>query len=159
MRIVPKIVKWLSALVVVALIGLAAWLYVAPPALIRVGAGYAAKIVCSNVFIAGRDAGEVLRVDVQAPGHPILKLMSVDVDESAGTVSAGLFGCSARDWRSMRYGLRLRRGSRRRYRRGAAVTDVRCRRRAAVRWVMARRQPGRAVAGSRASRKYSTIRR
>jgi CubicO group peptidase (beta-lactamase class C family) len=92
MRIALKIAKWLAGLAVVALIGLAAWLYFAPPAMIRVAAGYSAKIVCSNVFVAGRNAGEVLQADVQAPGHPILKLINVVVDESAGTVSAGLFG-------------------------------------------------------------------
>jgi CubicO group peptidase (beta-lactamase class C family) len=92
MRIAAKIAKWLAGLAVFALIGLAAWLYFAPPATIRVAAGYSAKIVCSNVFIAGRDAADVLQADVQAPGHPILKLINVVVDESAGTVSAGLFG-------------------------------------------------------------------
>lgn len=92
MRIVGKILKCLVILVVLAVAGLSAWLYFAPPALIRVGSGYAAKIVCSNVFIAGRDANQVLADDVQAPGHPLLKLMSVTVDQSAGTVRAGLFG-------------------------------------------------------------------
>jgi hypothetical protein len=56
MRIGRKIAKWLAGLAVAALIGLAVWLYFAPPAMIRVAAGYSAKIVCSNVFIAGRDA-------------------------------------------------------------------------------------------------------
>lgn len=67
------------------------WLRVAPPDLIRVGAAYSAKIVCSNVFIAARDAHEVLQVDVQAPGHPLLKLMRVSVDREARVVHAGLF--------------------------------------------------------------------
>ncbi|QPC92224.1 serine hydrolase [Mesorhizobium sp. INR15] len=92
MRFVVKIVKWLLGLVVLAVAALFAWLYIAPPELIRVGSGYSAKIVCSNVFIAGRDAKEVLAVDVQAPGHPLLKLMQVSVDKNRGTVSAGLFG-------------------------------------------------------------------
>ncbi|RWX61184.1 class C beta-lactamase-related serine hydrolase [Mesorhizobium sp. M4B.F.Ca.ET.089.01.1.1] len=92
MRIVVKIVKWLFGLVVLAIVALVAWLYVAPPELIRVGSGYSAKIVCSNVFIAGRDANEVLAVDVQAPGHPLLRLMKVSVDKERGMVSAGLFG-------------------------------------------------------------------
>ncbi|MCV3209090.1 beta-lactamase family protein [Mesorhizobium sp. YC-39] len=92
MRIVAKIVKWLLGLVVLAAVALAAWLYFAPPELIRVGSGYSAKIVCSNVFIAGRDANDVLAVDVQAPGHPLLRLMRVAVDKEKGTVSAGLFG-------------------------------------------------------------------
>ncbi|MER8464336.1 serine hydrolase [Mesorhizobium sp. M1396] len=92
MRIVVKIVKGLLGLIVLAIAALFAWLYIAPPELIRVGSGYSAKIVCSNVFIAGRDANEVLAVDVQAPGHPLLRLMRVSVDKNRGTVSAGLLG-------------------------------------------------------------------
>ncbi|MER8964283.1 beta-lactamase family protein [Mesorhizobium sp. M0808] len=92
MQILLKFVKWLLGLAVLAAAVLAGWLYFAPPELIRVGSGYAAKIVCSNVFIAGRDADDVLAVDVQAPGHPLLKLMRVSVDKEKGTVSAGLFG-------------------------------------------------------------------
>ncbi|MCA0275348.1 MAG: beta-lactamase family protein [Proteobacteria bacterium] len=96
MRIVGKIIKWFAALIVLAVVALAGWLYFAPPALIRVGSGYAAKIVCSNVFVAGRDAGQVLADDVQAPGHPLLRLMQVTVDKEAGTVRAGLFGVFGR---------------------------------------------------------------
>ncbi|RAZ88320.1 6-aminohexanoate hydrolase [Mesorhizobium hawassense] len=90
MRAVVKFIKWLLGLVVLAVAALFAWLYFAPPELIRVGSGYSAKIVCSNVFIAGRDANQVLAVDVQAPGHPLLKLMKVSVDKERGLVSAGL---------------------------------------------------------------------
>ncbi|PBB34709.1 serine hydrolase [Mesorhizobium sp. WSM3868] len=90
MRAVVKFIKWLLGLIVLAVVALFAWLYFAPPELIRVGSGYAAKIVCSNVFIAGRDPNEVLAVDVQAPGHPLLKLMKVSVDKERGLVSAGL---------------------------------------------------------------------
>lgn len=109
MGIVLTGLKWLLRLAAVAVAGLFLWLYLAPPDLIRVGSGYSAKIVCSNVFLAGRDPRQVLAVDVQAPGHPLLKLMKVDVDREAGTVSAGLlwilgrsvavaregFGCSS----------------------------------------------------------------
>lgn len=92
MRLLAVVVKWLLVLAALAVAGVAAWLYLAPPALIRVATGYSAKIVCSNVFVAGRDEDEVLVVDVQAPGHPILKLVDVDVDRRARTVTAGLFG-------------------------------------------------------------------
>jgi len=71
---------------------LLALLYLKPPALIRVGANYTAKIVCSNVFLAHRDPQEVLRTDVQAPGHPLLRAMRVTVDGPNGLVRAGLFG-------------------------------------------------------------------
>jgi hypothetical protein len=75
---------------VVLVLVVVAWLR--PPELIRVGAGYTAKIVCSNVFLAGRDAEAVLQTDVQAPGNPLLRLMRVSVDPVRGEVRAGLFG-------------------------------------------------------------------
>ncbi len=96
MRFISRLLKGLLGLVVVVLAGVAAWLYLAPPALIRVAAGYSAKIVCSNVFVAGRDAGRVLELDVQAPGHPILKFIDVDVDADRKTVTAGLLGVFGR---------------------------------------------------------------
>lgn len=74
------------------IVAAAAWLSVQPPNVIRVGANYSAKIVCSNVFIAKRDPQEVLAVDVQAPGHPLLRLMRVSVDAESKVVRAGLFG-------------------------------------------------------------------
>lgn len=73
----------------------ASWLIVSPPALLSVGSGYAAKIVCSNTFIAGRDPVEVLNEDVQAPGHPLLKLMRQDVDLDEKTVTTHLLGLFA----------------------------------------------------------------
>jgi CubicO group peptidase (beta-lactamase class C family) len=72
------------------LVILALWLR--PPELLRVGAAYAAKIVCSNVFLAGREADEVLRSDVQAPGVALLRLMRVSVDRQDRVVRAGLLG-------------------------------------------------------------------
>ncbi|WP_246717199.1 serine hydrolase domain-containing protein [Oricola nitratireducens] len=87
-----RALKVLLVLVVAAVIGLAVWLYVAPPDLIRVGSGYSAKIVCSNAFLTARDPREVLRVDVQAPGHWLLRYMNVSVDRATGVVRAGLFG-------------------------------------------------------------------
>jgi CubicO group peptidase (beta-lactamase class C family) len=70
----------------------AALLYLRPPALLRIGANYAAKNVCSNVFLAGRDADEVLSSDVQAPGVWILRLMRASVDRQHGVVRAGFLG-------------------------------------------------------------------
>ena len=87
-----RALKVLLVLVVAAVIGLAGWLYVAPPDLIRVGSGYSAKIVCSNAFLTDRDPRNVLRVDVQAPGHWLLRYMNVSVDRATGVVRAGLFG-------------------------------------------------------------------
>lgn len=87
------------SIVIVTSLGVAAlclclclWLWLRPPDLIRIGSNYTAKIVCSNVFLAGRDPDEVLSTDVQAPGNPILRIMRVAVDRGRGVVRAGLFG-------------------------------------------------------------------
>ncbi len=60
--------------------------------LISVGSGYTAKTICSNAFLTQRSPEHVLASDVQAPGHPLLKLVRVQIDESAQTVSASLLG-------------------------------------------------------------------
>ncbi len=75
-----------------------------PPELIRIAANYSAKIVCSGVFVAGRDPGEVLNGDVQALGNPILDLMRVSVDRDRGVVRAGLFGFIGGGMAAMRAG-------------------------------------------------------
>lgn len=80
---------------VVAVLALGAWLWVSPPELLRVADGYSAKTVCSNVFIAERDAGEVLSIDVQAPGNPVLKLVRLSVDTTGDTVTASMLGLFA----------------------------------------------------------------
>lgn len=92
MRVLGKLLKWLAGLAVVLAVGVAGWLTFSPPALIRVATAYSAKIVCSNQFLAWRDGQEVLALDVQAPGHPVLKYISVDVDPAGRTVSAKLLG-------------------------------------------------------------------
>ncbi|MFP1633558.1 serine hydrolase domain-containing protein [Zhengella sp. ZM62] len=96
--------KWLAGLVAIVLAGGAVWLAVSPPAMIRVATNYAAKIVCSNVFIAGRDADAVMATDVQAPGHPVFRAISVSVERSGAQpgVTAkllGLFGAGHAVWR------------------------------------------------------------
>ena len=79
-------------MLVLLVVALALLLWFKPPALLRVGANYSAKIVCSNVFLAGRDPNQVLRVDVQAPGILLLKAMQVSVDRERGVVRAGFMG-------------------------------------------------------------------
>lgn len=91
MSIASKILIATAVVVVIAAGGVAA-LAVKPPELLRVGANYGAKIVCSNMFIAGRDGQAVLAEDVQAPGHPVLKYLKVQVDQQRKTVRAQFFG-------------------------------------------------------------------
>jgi CubicO group peptidase (beta-lactamase class C family) len=87
-----KLLKRIFAALLLIVAALALYLWLNPPALLRVGANYSAKIVCSNVFLAGRNPDEVLRVDVQAPGIALLKAMHVSVDRERGIVRAGFLG-------------------------------------------------------------------
>lgn len=87
---------WLAAAAVPVVIAAAAgWLFFKPPELLKVGDAYAAKIVCSNVFLAGRNADTVLAEDVQAPGHPLLRFISVSIDDTRKAVTARIFGFAA----------------------------------------------------------------
>ncbi|HEY4445468.1 MAG TPA: hypothetical protein VGN30_14360, partial [Steroidobacteraceae bacterium] len=72
-----KVILRITIGLVLVLLVLAFALWMKPPEILRVGANYSAKIVCSNVFLAGRDPDEVLRTDVQAPGMALLRLMHV----------------------------------------------------------------------------------
>jgi len=82
-----------TAVGILLLLGiLVAALHARPPALLRIAANYSAKIVCSNVFLAGRDPDEVLRDDVQSSGIPVLRLMRVSVDRDRQLVRAGVLG-------------------------------------------------------------------
>lgn len=95
MRLIFKLLKWFFGAFVAAAIVFLVVLRVAPPELLEVGDSYAAKIACSNVFLAGRDADKVLADDVQAPGNPILKAVMLEVDKDKGMVTARLLGYAA----------------------------------------------------------------
>ncbi len=49
-----------------------------------IGAGYKAKNLCSEIFVAGRDAEEVLSVDLK---HPLSKYFSEEIDYTNKTVT------------------------------------------------------------------------
>ena len=83
--------RTLNALLLL-LIAVVLILWLKPPALLRVGANYSAKIVCSNVFLAARNPDQVLNLDVQAPGIALLRFMQVSVDRDLGVVHAGFLG-------------------------------------------------------------------
>jgi CubicO group peptidase (beta-lactamase class C family) len=87
-----KIVLRSAAAMVLLLAALLGALWLNPPDLLRVGANYSAKIVCSNVFLAGRDPDEVLRTDVQAPGIALLRLVRISVERQRHVIHAGFLG-------------------------------------------------------------------
>lgn len=94
-KLVSRLIIATGALLVIGAGG-ALTLIGRPPELLRVGASYGAKIVCSNVFIARRDPQAVLADDVQAPGHPLLKYLRVRVDRQNKTVHADFLGMVGR---------------------------------------------------------------
>lgn len=103
MKLIARILAWLVALVVVIAIGGLGWLLINPPEEFRVANAYSAKIICSSVFVSGRNADQVLADDVQAPGHWLLKYVSVTKGEDA--VTAKLFGFLAAESAVYRPGL------------------------------------------------------
>lgn len=103
MRIVARILKWMTAAVVFIVVGAAGWLYFTPPELLRVGTAYAAKMICSSAFIGGRDPADILAKDVQAPGHPLLKYVSFERGDD--TITTRLFGFVAEQTAVYRPGL------------------------------------------------------
>jgi len=105
MRLWKKLAATAAALVLAVVGGGALWLAATPPDLLRVGDGYAAKIVCSNTFLAGRDPEAVLSADVQAPGNPLLRLVRVEVDRGKGLVTARILGLFAANYALYRPGL------------------------------------------------------
>jgi CubicO group peptidase (beta-lactamase class C family) len=100
-----RLIKWFLTLVLAAVVFAVIWLAVAPPALIQVASAYSAKIVCSNVFIANREPQQVLEVDVQAPGHWLLRYIRLDTNREAKTVSAALLGIFGKSTAMARDGL------------------------------------------------------
>jgi CubicO group peptidase (beta-lactamase class C family) len=87
----PLLRRLLAALVI-ALIAAALWLWLAAPAMVRIATGYAAKMVCSYTFIAGRDPQTSMQEDVREHGHPIMQWVSVKADATQRTVKASLLG-------------------------------------------------------------------
>jgi len=69
--------------------------------LARVGAGYRAKILCSEVFVAGRDPEEVNSAEFDGV-DPLLGLVSAEVDRETQSVRANILGLGRREavWRS-----------------------------------------------------------
>lgn len=90
-----KLLVGLLALVTAGLFGAVLYLYLVPPTLLRVGAGYSSKIVCSATYLQGRDPNEVLETDVQAPGNPVLRAYKVNSDSATGRVRSAFLSLIA----------------------------------------------------------------
>ena len=96
MRRILKFFKFFVAIVFLGILGLSGWLAFIRPELLPLASAYAAKVVCSNVFIAKRDADAVIRTDVEFAEHRVVNLMKIDVDTANRRVEAALFGLFAK---------------------------------------------------------------
>jgi CubicO group peptidase (beta-lactamase class C family) len=96
MRRVLQLFKFLVAVPLLGILGLTGWLAFVRPELLPLASAYAAKMVCSNVFIAKRDADAVIRTDVQFREGRVVKLMKIDVDTINRRVEAALLGLFAK---------------------------------------------------------------
>jgi CubicO group peptidase (beta-lactamase class C family) len=96
MRRVLKLFKFLVAIPLLGILGLSGWLAFIRPELLPLVSAYAAKTVCSNVFIAKRDADAVIGTDVQFALHSVTKLVKIDIDTANRRVEAAIFGLFAR---------------------------------------------------------------
>lgn len=82
--------KMLKILAIVLMVFVGIVFYLLNDALI-IGSGYTAKYLCSQVFMAERDADRVFAQDV-APTHPLFRFVSHRVNTANLTVTAKAFG-------------------------------------------------------------------
>lgn len=86
----------LSVLALAALAGLAygGWMLwrLAP-----IGSGYAAKMLCSGVFVSGRDPLQVINEDILAGNPSLLRLTAARVDRATMATSATFLGMARRE--------------------------------------------------------------
>ena len=64
-----------------------------------VGTAYAAKTLCSGVFVSGRPPEDVIREDILADNHPLLKAVWPSVDRDRRVASATFLGLMGREAR------------------------------------------------------------
>jgi len=90
-----RLFSFVVGILVLAILGLSGWIVIARQDELQLVSAAAAKIVCSNVFMAKRDVDTVLRADLLALGHPVFHLIKIDVSTVDHSVDAGLFGLIA----------------------------------------------------------------
>src|ERR1043165_9192784 len=62
-----------------------------------IGTAYAAKTLCSGVFVANRSAADIIREDIQADNHPLLHLISAQTDVARHAAFATFLGFARRE--------------------------------------------------------------
>ena len=92
MRLSLKLIGLLATIPVLGILGLSFWLTFVRHELLLSGTAFAARVVCSNYFIANRDVETIRRDDLVALGHPVFNFMKINVDSVNQRVSVSLFG-------------------------------------------------------------------
>ena len=62
-----------------------------------IATGYAAKALCSGVYVSGRPAASVIDVDIMAGVHPLLKLVHPSIDPDHHRATATFAGFAERE--------------------------------------------------------------
>ncbi|MCA3822482.1 MAG: serine hydrolase, partial [Burkholderia sp.] len=62
-----------------------------------IATGYAAKALCSGVFVSGRPAASVIDIDIMAGVHPLLKLVRPSIDPDHHRATATFAGFAERE--------------------------------------------------------------
>ncbi|WNJ88549.1 serine hydrolase [Bosea sp. 685] len=95
-RVLTFVFKSLVAIVLLGILGLSGWLGFSPPEGLLGASAYAAKMVCSNVFIARRDADAVIATDVAFALPRVFNRLSIKLDTSKQRVEVAYLGLFAR---------------------------------------------------------------
>src|SRR5271170_4678079 len=87
--------RWIGGMAVVLAVGAGLVMKLSPigPLVIDgppVGAGYAADLLCSGVFVSGRDPDRVMQEDI-LPVHRLLRHASFSVDREQNSATVNLF--------------------------------------------------------------------
>jgi CubicO group peptidase (beta-lactamase class C family) len=89
-----RLIRWGAALSLLAALGYAGYTL---SQLAPVGTAYAAKILCTGVFVSGRPADAVIDEDIMAGVHPLLKLVHASVDTERRRARASFVGFAVRE--------------------------------------------------------------
>jgi CubicO group peptidase (beta-lactamase class C family) len=98
MRFARSLKFALLAVAVLLVTGLGYGAYVLSQ-LAPIGAAYAAKVLCSSVFVSGRPIGDVIREDLMADNHPLLQLIQPAADTNRRIATATFLGMAEREAR------------------------------------------------------------
>src|SRR3954451_13530717 len=62
-----------------------------------IGTAYAAKTLCSGVFVSHRAIDDIVRDDIRADNHPLLRAIQVSVDRTRRIASASMLGMARQE--------------------------------------------------------------